>query len=96
MNREQPAKQADFQAVMMGSTPIRFTKSCRRGGIGRHVGSRSPCLGVRVQVLSAAPINAPVVQSAETMRLERMRCGFEFHLEHQFSGVGEGSFATVS
>ncbi len=25
MNREQPAKQAAFQAVVMGSTPIRFT-----------------------------------------------------------------------
>ena len=25
MNREQPAQQAAFQAVVMGSTPIRFT-----------------------------------------------------------------------
>jgi len=25
MNREQPARQAAFQAVVMGSTPMRFT-----------------------------------------------------------------------
>jgi hypothetical protein len=30
MNREQPAKQAAFQAVVMGSTPIRFTNFPRR------------------------------------------------------------------
>jgi hypothetical protein len=25
MNREQPAKQTDFQSVVTGSTPVRFT-----------------------------------------------------------------------
>ena len=33
MNREQPAKQAAFQAVVMGSTPIRFTSQCPCGEI---------------------------------------------------------------
>ena len=29
MNREPPARRAAFQAVVMGSTPIRFTNQCR-------------------------------------------------------------------
>lgn len=95
MNREQPAKQAAFQAVVMGSTPIRFTNNA---AVVEWADTRAR--EARASAYRFDPCRrhqfAPVVQLAETMSLDLMRWGFESLPEYQFSGVGEGSFATVS
>lgn len=90
MNREQPAKQAAFQAVVMGSTPIRFTNLCLGSPTGRddHV-LYNPCMPryTDEQILVAS---ADATSIFEVMRRLEMRLtgGSHGHLKRRMVALG--------